>query len=49
MGKGSKRRPHSPHVSQAEVDLRWALWLGEITKNEFDEGLKKIRSKKDGT
>ena len=34
MSKGSTRRPCQ--ISREEEDLRWALALGRITKEEYD-------------
>ena len=44
VGKGSKRRPPSPHVSREERDLRWALSRGEITRKEFDKQLRELKN-----
>lgn len=35
MSKGSKRRPTL--ISRKEHDLRWALFTGGITSEEFDK------------
>ncbi len=43
MGKGSHRRPCL--VPQDEVDLRWALAYGEISRDEYDRKMKAIKDK----
>ena len=47
MGKGSQRRPYL--TSREENDLRWELWLGQVTEDEFNKKLKEIRDKENGT
>lgn len=44
MGKGSKPRPQS--VSREELDLRWELAEGKITKFTFNNRYAKL--KRDG-
>ena len=46
MGKGSTRRPCM--VPTEEFDLRWERWLGQVTEDEFNKRLKKIRDKENG-
>jgi len=43
MGKGDKRRPCL--VSQAELDLRWDLFQGKITREQFDTEMEKLKGK----
>ena len=45
MSKGSKRRPCL--VAAAEVDLRYALAFGKITKEEYERELSKMQVPKD--
>jgi hypothetical protein len=40
MGKGSNRRPCL--VSQDELDLRWDLLQGKITREQFDKNLSEL-------
>lgn len=46
MGKGSKRRPTL--INRDEECLRWNLYQGLITKEEFDRALEKIRKGNNG-
>lgn len=41
MSKGSRKRKCL--TSRDEEDIRWALYRGHITTEEFDERLKEIR------
>lgn len=43
MGKGSKRRQCL--ISPEEEDLRWKLALGEITREQFDTEMEKLKGK----
>lgn len=43
-GKGPDRRPCL--TSREENDLRWALYTGEITREEFDEKMKEMKGDK---
>ncbi len=40
MSKGSKRRPCL--VAAAEVDLRWKLAYGRITREEYENAKRKL-------
>ena len=46
MGKGSTRRPSLKSIE--EVDLRWQLARGEISRKEFDEKIAKLPKKEPG-
>ena len=39
-GKGSKRRPML--IPRQEWELRWNLAYNKITREEFEEGMKKL-------
>ena len=43
-GKGDKKRPCL--VSREEESLRWRLLEGEITREEFDVTLKRLKERK---
>lgn len=43
MGKGSGRRPRT--ISQAEEALRWKLYFGDITHNQFIRRYAKLSQK----
>ena len=45
-GKGDKRR--AMQISHQEWDLRWDLFTGKITREEFDERVKNVRRKWNG-
>jgi hypothetical protein len=47
MGKGSNRRPCL--VSEEESDLRWKLALGQITREQFDVELGRLRKIEEST
>ena len=42
MSKGSRKRPRQ--VSKEEEQLRWLLLRHEITKDDFDKELEKIKN-----
>jgi hypothetical protein len=43
MGKGSNRR--SCLVSPEEEQLRWDLFQGKITREQFDKEIEKLKGK----
>jgi hypothetical protein len=47
MGKGSGRRPTL--ISTEEVDLRWQLIRGEVSREEFDKEVERIRKERPKT
>ena len=44
MGKGDT--PRRCLISNEEWDLRWALFQGEISREEFDVAMEKLNAKK---
>ena len=44
MGKGDT--PRRRLISNEEWDLRWALFRGEITREEFDKAMKRLKENK---